>query len=38
MMYNLPCGCTDRMVDDYIGLQDWEIPEDEDEDEGSTYV
>lgn len=29
-MNNLPCGCTDQMIDDYIGLQDWEIPDEPD--------
>lgn len=24
---NLPAGCTDQMIDDYMGLQDLEIPE-----------
>lgn len=28
MIMNLPCGCTDQMIDEYMGLQNWEIPDD----------
>lgn len=26
---NLPCNCTDADIDDYIGITDFEIPDDE---------